>query len=142
MPLKVHNDELPTVNLTSMIDVVFLLIIFFMVGTRFTESESSLTLDLPRQQDGQSSPPSRDAKTVTMYRDGTIEMDRKSYSLVELTRTLQSLRKQNDKLAVLLKCDEGSTFQKVVQLRSAVRKSGVTRVAFAATESTMASVPR
>ena len=39
MPLKTHQEQLPELNLTSMIDIVFLLIIFFMVGTKFAEIE-------------------------------------------------------------------------------------------------------
>ena len=42
MPLKTHIDEPPTLNLTAMIDILFLLIIFFMVSTQFTEYERSL----------------------------------------------------------------------------------------------------
>ncbi|MEM7317376.1 MAG: biopolymer transporter ExbD, partial [Planctomycetota bacterium] len=47
MPLKTYQDEQPTLNLTPMIDVVFLLIIFFMVGTRFADNERKIELDLP-----------------------------------------------------------------------------------------------
>ena len=47
MALKTHFDETPNVNLTPMIDIVFLLIIFFMVGTKFTELERQLQLELP-----------------------------------------------------------------------------------------------
>jgi biopolymer transport protein ExbD len=44
--LQHHNKEEPTVDLTSLIDVVFLLLIFFMVSTTF-ERESVLKVDLP-----------------------------------------------------------------------------------------------
>jgi biopolymer transport protein ExbD len=44
--LKNHVKEDPTVDLTSLIDVVFLLLIFFMVSTTF-ERESVLKVDLP-----------------------------------------------------------------------------------------------
>ncbi|MFM7976716.1 MAG: ExbD/TolR family protein, partial [Pirellula sp.] len=51
MPLKTSQDEeLPSINLTSMIDVLFLLIIFFMVGSRFSEiseAERDITLSVP-----------------------------------------------------------------------------------------------
>jgi len=47
MPLKTQFDEQPTVNLTPMIDVVFLLIIFFMVGTQFSELERNIRLQVP-----------------------------------------------------------------------------------------------
>ena len=39
MPLKLQHDEMPALNLTSMIDMLFLLIIFFMVATKFDEME-------------------------------------------------------------------------------------------------------
>ena len=48
MPLKTHQDEQPTLNLTPMIDIVFLLIIFFMVGTKFAEWENNLALKVPQ----------------------------------------------------------------------------------------------
>ena len=46
MRLQTFNKEEPTVDLTSLIDVVFLLLIFFMVSTTF-ERESVLKVDLP-----------------------------------------------------------------------------------------------
>ena len=46
MRLQNHTKEEPTVDLTSLIDVVFLLLIFFMVSTTF-ERESVLKVDLP-----------------------------------------------------------------------------------------------
>lgn len=46
MRLQHHDKEEPTVDLTSLIDVVFLLLIFFMVSTTF-ERESVLKVDLP-----------------------------------------------------------------------------------------------
>jgi hypothetical protein len=44
VPLKTHKDDLPAINLTPMIDIVFNLIIFFMVSTRFTELERKVDL--------------------------------------------------------------------------------------------------
>ena len=40
MPLKTHLDEQPTLNLTAMLDVMFLLIIFFMLNTQFLPTTS------------------------------------------------------------------------------------------------------
>ena len=46
MKLQAHSKEEPTVDLTSLIDVVFLLLIFFMVSTTF-EHQAVLKVDLP-----------------------------------------------------------------------------------------------
>ena len=41
MPLKTHMDEQPSLNLTPMIDIIFLIVIFFLVGTQFKEDKNS-----------------------------------------------------------------------------------------------------
>lgn len=46
MKFQAHAKEEPEINLTSLIDVVFLLLIFFMVSTTF-EQQASLRVDLP-----------------------------------------------------------------------------------------------
>jgi biopolymer transport protein ExbD len=46
LKLQHHTKEEPTVDLTSLIDVVFLLLIFFMVSTTF-ERQALLKVDLP-----------------------------------------------------------------------------------------------
>ncbi len=49
MPLKTSQlEEMPALNLTSLIDVLFLLIIFFMIGTKFIESERQIELEVPK----------------------------------------------------------------------------------------------
>ena len=49
MPIKTSAlDEMPTLNLTAMIDILFLLIIFFMLGTKFVEEEHRINIDVPR----------------------------------------------------------------------------------------------
>ena len=48
MPLKLsQHDDTPALNLTSMIDVLFLLIIFFMVATKFDEMERNVEVAVP-----------------------------------------------------------------------------------------------
>ena len=49
MNLRPHRTESPDINLTPLIDVVFLLLIFFMVSTTFTR-ETQLSVDLPEAQ--------------------------------------------------------------------------------------------
>ncbi len=65
MPLKTHRDETVSLNLTPMIDIVFLLIIFFMVGTKFTELEKQLTLEVPQVTDGDALIPAPEKRIVT-----------------------------------------------------------------------------
>ncbi len=124
MPLKLNPDELPTINLTSMIDVVFLLLIFFMVGTRFSDSESSISVNLPRvSSSGLTTKPAQ-SKTVNLLRDGSIELDSRRVSLDELTRTLNTIVRTQPQLDVFFRGDESLSYGKNMAVIEAVRKSG------------------
>ena len=72
MPLKIQHDEAPALNLTSMIDVLFLLIIFFMVATKFDELERNIEVAVPEvaQSGDDDSPP--EPIIVTVQSDGTL----------------------------------------------------------------------
>src|SRR3954452_12071689 len=88
MPLKLQHDEIPTLNLTSMIDVLFLLIIFFMVATKFDEMERNVQVAVPEgAQAGEDVPP-KQPLGVTVLPDGHLELDGSSVSAPELASNL------------------------------------------------------
>lgn len=107
MPLKTNSEELPAINLTSMIDVLFLLIIFFMVGTRFSESERQIQLTLPKSASPTAMLSQPSSKIVTMYADGSIEMDGARLNIQQLTTTLVPLVQNYADLRVQLRADTG-----------------------------------
>ncbi|MCY2975387.1 MAG: biopolymer transporter ExbD [Planctomycetota bacterium] len=137
MPLKVHTDEAPTINLTSMIDVVFLLLIFFMVGTKFTEMENNVVLDLPRVADGANASQQSSTKTVSVFRDGAVSLDNRTMTLPELTQVMYQLRQQNPQTSVAVRSDATLTIQRVMEVATAIKKAGIQRLSFTTSQSTM-----
>ena len=69
MPLKTSRDENPTLNLTPMIDVVFLLIIFFMVSTTFLNLEKEMDLNLPEAESGRTEEMEQDEIIINVLAD-------------------------------------------------------------------------
>ena len=94
MPLKTHMDEQPELNLTPMIDIVFLLIIFFMVSTKVSEMERKIALDVPRISNTEALSPAPRKRVVNILRDGRILLDQEEVTVEELVRRLQ-LQRQN-----------------------------------------------
>jgi biopolymer transport protein ExbD len=125
MPLKTHLDEEPTLNLTAMLDVMFLLIIFFMLGTRFVDEERKIGLKLPEVTDrgALSAAPAR--KEVNVYRDGTITLDKSTVTLDELTMRLAAAHRQYNELGVLVRGDAQGEFQPVASVLNACKQAGV-----------------
>lgn len=125
MPLKTHSDEQPTLNLTPMIDIVFLLIIFFMVGTKFTELERKIGLRVPEVAETGALTAAPERKVVNVYRDGGITLDRKPVTLEELTQRLAAARAQYADLGVLVRGDANGRFQRVAEVLNACKQADV-----------------
>jgi biopolymer transport protein ExbD len=122
-------DEIPTLNLTSMIDVLFLLIIFFMVGTKFIESERQIELKLPQVKTGVALSAAPEKKIVNVYQDGQITLDRKAVSIDELTERLTAARAQYRALGVLVRGDGAAAFQRIADVLAACKQAGVADLA-------------
>jgi biopolymer transport protein ExbD len=125
MPLKTHLDDEPTLNLTAMLDVMFLLIIFFVLGTRFVDDERRIGLRVPEVVDrgALSAAPAR--REVNVFRDGTITLDRQTVSLDELTARLAEARRQYAELGVLVRGDAQGEFQNVAAALAACKRAGI-----------------
>ena len=125
MPLKTHIDEQPSINLTPMIDVVFLLIIFFMVGTKFTELERKLGLEVPEVSAVKTLTPAPEPRVINVFNDGHIELDREAVTLEELVQRLVQARSEYAELGVLVRGDAEGAFQNVATVLGACREAGV-----------------
>jgi biopolymer transport protein ExbD len=125
MPLKTHLDEQPTMNMTPMIDVVFNLIIFFMVGTQFTDPERNIELQVPRVADRGALTAAPERKLINVYRDGVLTLDREQVTLDELVAKLAAARKQYEDLGVLVRGDAEGRFQNVAAALNACKQAGV-----------------
>jgi biopolymer transport protein ExbD len=125
MPLKTHSDEPPTLNLTPMIDVVFLLIIFFMVGTKFSELERKIGLRVPEVSKAEALTAAPEPRVVNVYRDGCVTLDRTPVTLQQLTRTLAAATSQYSDLGVLVRGDADGIFQRVAEVLNACKQADV-----------------
>ncbi len=134
MNLRPHKREQPDINLTPLIDVVFLLLIFFMVSTTFND-DARLRLQLP-QADGE--PVSSDELELLeividaggrFYVDDRQVLDRRAETL--RTAMIGAVGPKRD-LPVLIKADATTPHQAVMTALDAASQLGMTHVAFAA----------
>src|SRR5688572_9003231 len=125
MPLKTHQEELPPINLTPMLDIVFNLIIFFMVGARFTDMESSIDLKVPEVAANAALSAAPEKQVINVFRDGRIVLDKQEVSLTELTSQLSGARQQYAELGVVVRGDAEGTLQNVASVLVACRQAGI-----------------
>ncbi len=110
------------VSITSMIDVIFILLIFFMVSTQF--KRNSLPLDLPRSEGtGQ-----QESVLVLSVTDTGMELDGSLLSMDELEPRLAERHSQNPDLTLSLECDRSVEFQRVVDVLTRIQAAGISRI--------------
>lgn len=140
MPLKTMVDEQPSLNLTPMLDVVFLLIIFFMVGTRVSElnvEEQRLDISVPEvgQASAMTSAPVR--RTIHIDRNGEIEIDQRVVTIPELRQALATAKREYPKIGVVIRGDGESDLQSVAGVYSACMEAGITDIGLAVREASV-----
>jgi biopolymer transport protein ExbD len=128
MPIRVHRDEQPSVNLTPMIDIVFLLIIFFMVGTRFselTEAERNIALQVPEVQQARALTAAPKKRVINVFEDGRVTLDDVPVTLDELSRELRNAREQYAGLGVVVRGDAAAFYQHVANVLAACNNAEI-----------------
>lgn len=125
MPLKTEGIEEPSMNMTPMIDVVFLLIIFFMVGARMGELEREFDVNLPTASAAQplTNPP--DQIVVNVFRDGRIFVDKGQVTLPELMQRLELAQARYADQAVLIRGEGEGTYQQIIDVMVACHRAKI-----------------
>jgi biopolymer transport protein ExbD len=132
MRLQFRNREEPDVNLTPLIDVVFLLLIFFMVSTTF-ERETEISIELPEASGPQIK---TDKKVVEISIDdkGRYFVNKKEVintQIETLKRAVQEAAGDDKKPHIILSADRKTTHQAVISAMDAVRQLGFVNMTFA-----------
>ncbi len=121
-----HRDEEELCsNITSLIDVIFILLIFFMVSTQF--KRASLPLDLPRTEASEQSV-DEDSVKVLAVNSFSMELDGKTVSLEDLQPLLQKLYADNPNLTLSLECERTVDFEHIVQILTKIQNAGISKI--------------
>ena len=136
MKTRVKGKRSPvTFNMTPMIDVVFLLIIFFLVSSHLARQENRLELPLPSAASGQ--PPEQDPAprlTINVLKEGRLLIAGSQIAPGQLAPRLASeLARQSRELQVRIRSDRGVSYRFVEPILLACAQSGIWNVSFAVT---------
>ena len=120
-------------NMTPMIDVVFQLIIFFLLSNHFAQQESHLVLDLPAALSGREAEiNSAPRVTISVLADGQILLGTSPTPVEELASRLEFERKRTGKdLEVRIRADRSVPYKAVEPILLACADAGVWNVTFA-----------
>lgn len=123
------NKKSASFNLTPLIDVVFLLLIFFMLTTTFVNLENRIKVDLPTG-DFAAAEPSENI-IVTITENNTIYFNGKLIDPSKLTESVATEIKDEPEKIVILEADKNVLHGKVIRVLDLLKKGGAERIAIA-----------
>ena len=113
-------------DMTPMIDMIFQLLIFFLLTSFFIMP--AVNVSLPKSRSTQAQPPG--SLVLTVERDGNLELAGQPVSLRDLPGLLgAALERRNDR-TVLIQSDRGVAFGRVVEVMEAARDGGAANISF------------
>ena len=124
-----EEEEESEVNLTPMLDVVFIMLIFFIVTASFVKESG---IDINRPDAATAERKEKGNIMVAISEDGQIWIDRRQVDVRALRANIERLHAENPHGAVIIQADEESKNKLLVQVMDAARLAGVKSVAIAA----------
>ena len=117
-------------DMTPMIDVVFLLLIFFMVSTVFVDFSKKMDINLPTSK---SSALDESTKTleVEMSKDKKIFLAGKPLTLLGLETTLAKMEFKDKKPSAIIRADKSLLYGDVIQVMGLLQKKGIPDISVA-----------
>jgi biopolymer transport protein ExbD len=137
MNFRDRRREEPDVNLTPLIDVVFLLLIFFMVSTSFNR-ETEISIDLP-QASGEILESERKVVEISIDAKGRFFVNREEMVNARIETLKQALSKaagEEKEPQIILSADRLTPHQAVITAMDAARQLGFYRLTFATSDPT------
>lgn len=122
------RDEDVGISMTPLIDVVLLLLIFYVVTTQFVDRE--IQLQLP-ESEASSIPEDKKKFTVEIGQDGALALNGKAITIELLDRTIEVAAAADDIQSVEIRADRNVIHGRVVQVLGVVKKHGVDSIGIA-----------
>ncbi|TGN19653.1 ExbD/TolR family protein [Leptospira idonii] len=121
-----NEEEIGSINITPMVDVILVLLVIFMVTANFLKKES-ININLPKV--AAADPNVAESTQVALTKDGNILLEGKEVTVESLVRQLEREAKIKPNTRLTLSADERLPYGKITETMGLIRKAGITRIA-------------
>jgi biopolymer transport protein ExbD len=121
--------ERARIEIIPMIDIIFFLLVFFMVSTLSMTINHGLPVNLPTAASSQND--LRESFNVTIMQDGTLFLNKEPTSLEALGQRVKDGLERDPALVVIINADDQALHGAIVSVMDEVRLAGVSRLAIA-----------
>ncbi len=125
--LRVENT--PQLMIIPMIDIIFFLLVFFMLSTLYMTEQRTIPVQLPAAASALQDPQLR--LTITVLPDGRTYVDQEEVPLTLLRQRIALALSQQPDASFSLRADQGTDYAKVVAALDELKAGGARRIALA-----------
>lgn len=123
-----------SIDLTPMLDVVFIMLIFFIVTTSFVK-EAGIDVNRPSAATAQKKP--KASILIAINQTGDIWIDKRKVDVRSVRANVEKLHAESPEGSVVIQADKSSNTGVLVQVMDQVRLGGVTNISIAASEAAL-----
>lgn len=118
-------------QLAPMIDILFLLLAFFITSWQFTQSETELNIAVPTAQEGADPQRSRGEIIINVSPEGIIKVEGVTLDINQLESKLAAIAKLYENQPVRIRGDGKVPYQRIVEVIDTCQKAGIWNISFA-----------
>lgn len=126
---SLQSEEKPLLMIIPMIDIIFFLLVFFMMSMLTMVTQKTIPLQLP--QTTAAKVDTTKTIPISITGDGELYIEDQPVSLASLSSRLSALKAENEKLTIVLRGDTAAQYGIVVAVLDVVRLCGIYRVSIA-----------
>ncbi len=115
--------------LSPMIDMIFLLLVFFIVSTMYMSEIKTIPIRLPVAKHSENV--SKSSFNVTVKQDGTLYLEDNQIDLDMLVQNAAIESKRDSSFSVIIRAEDDASYKTVIQLMDKMKGAGVTRFGLA-----------
>ena len=121
MRFKIKSRKSAVINVTSLIDVMFLLVIFVLVSAKF-EADGGIAVELPK---GKSTEVAKtEVQILTIRPDGELFFQKNKISFAELPDRIVKMRKEFKDPVIVINADKATPYEFVAKATDIIKQSG------------------
>lgn len=129
-----EGPRVPKLAMTSMLDVIFLLLCFFVTASYYARWESDFSIQLPTAVNS-AAPESLPCDiVVNLAKDGTLSVNSHVLTLEDLGTRLQKIARFYPGQTVIIRSDKAASYDALIKVIDVCRGAGVWNFSFATTE--------
>ncbi len=120
-------------DLTPMIDVVFLLLVFFMVATNFVEETQQYQIELPKAEEAEIAKLDQTLSIIVQKfnqaaapeQHAIFRVQQEQVARADLYRTIKQVCEERDLLTVVIKADKNARYQDIISVISCLHAQNI-----------------